>query len=94
MQPFLYIEKVNKKRTVDYANQHRGKEKPMKFPRMTGKIGFPPKSETGIPDGYSNLYEFEDDKKTTANKVFGKMNEFDVGNVKDSFAAWNAAYLR
>ena len=87
VQPFLYIEKVIKKRKVDEQvvdkNNKKGKGshkgKPLK-PFITSSHSNNNKNKTtnptkthSAPEGYSNLYDFENDKRNIANLIFQKM---------------------
>ena len=88
IQPFLYIEKVRNKNKVD-----KGKPAKMK-PFITSKNvrknqTVAPSAESKVPSGYSNLFEYETDKKNIANGLFQKLLESDVDNVKDLFNMWN-----
>lgn len=87
VQPFLYIEKViNKRKTNQLAaheknNKKGGTGKAMK-PFITSSHSNNNKNKTNNqtkitspPEGYSNLYDFENDKKHIANLIFQKMLE-------------------
>lgn len=41
------------------------------------------------PPGYANLFEYETDRKNTANLIFQKMLEAGINNVKDMYNLWN-----
>ena len=91
VQPFLYIEKVLNKNKVN-----KNKKEPKLAPFITSKIvrknqPIPSanSSQQKAPAGYSNLFEFEADKANTANKLFQKMLEAEIDNVKDLFQMWN-----
>ena len=49
IQPFLYIEKVMKKRTVDQINSKRGKQKEFVIPKAVKKSSFPEKVKLEVP---------------------------------------------
>lgn len=42
-----------------------------------------------IPVGYLNLYEYEEDKRRTAKKLFTKLLNADVRNLRDFYLIWN-----
>ena len=93
VQPFIYIEKVIKKQTVDQKLAKMSRPEPfvtssnMK-PRKTKKnIGGAPKTAS-IPEGYSCLFDYEEEKRKIANKVFDAMIESNVQNLKDIFMLW------
>lgn len=40
------------------------------------------------PEGFKNLYDYEEERRKIAGKVFEKMLEAEVHNVKDMFMLW------
>lgn len=85
----MYIEKVVKKQTVD--QKLRSSKKPTPF--ITSKVVRPKttvyKKETiEIPVGYSNLFQYEEDKRKIATKIFHKLLDMDIQNIKDMFSLW------
>lgn len=51
-------------------------------------------SHAPIPQGYSSLFDYETDKKNTANIIFQKMLQAEIDEVKDMFNLWNKDHRR
>lgn len=70
---------------------------PIKYPFITSKVSKSTRknlnarniSSIKAPDGYHSLFEYELDKKNIADKVYQKLVEAEVENVKDLFNLWN-----
>ena len=92
-QPFIYIEKVIKKQTVDQKLAKMKHPEPfvtstnMKH-RKTKKNNVPPSKTISIPEGYSCLFDYEEEKRKIASKLFDAMIESNVQNLKDIFMLW------
>jgi hypothetical protein len=46
------------------------------------------KTATKPPDGFKNLFDYEEERRRMAGKVFQKILEAEVHNVKDMFLLW------
>jgi hypothetical protein len=44
--------------------------------------------ETKPPEGFKSLYDYEEERRRMASKVFQKMLEAEVHNLKDMFLLW------
>jgi hypothetical protein len=44
--------------------------------------------ETKPPEGFKSLYDYEEERRRMASKVFQKMLEAEVQNLKDMFLLW------
>ena len=42
-----------------------------------------------VPSGYMNLFEYEEEKRKTAKKLFKKLMNCDITNLKDFYLMWN-----
>ena len=57
--------------------------KPRKTKKNEGVI-----APVEVPAGFSNLYDYEEEKRVIAGKLFQKMLESEVQNLKDMFMLW------
>jgi hypothetical protein len=58
-------------------------------PRKSKKDrGLPVNKNQDAPAGFKNLYDYEEEKRISANKIFQKLLEADVHNLKDMFMLW------
>ena len=42
-----------------------------------------------LPSGFKNLYDYEEERRRTAKKLFQKMLEADIRSLKDVFLLWS-----
>lgn len=90
IQPFLYIQKVMNKN-----KQAKDHTKSKLQPFITSKVvnkkrpASTSSNTAEAPAGYANLFDFETDKKNTANSLFQKLLEANIENVKGLHAAWS-----
>ena len=42
-----------------------------------------------LPEGYKSLFEYELDRKKTANTVFQRLLESEIDNIKEIYVLWN-----
>jgi hypothetical protein len=51
------------------------------------KDQLPSKAES-VPAGFKNLYDYEEERRRAAGRLFQKMEESDVHNLRDMFLLW------
>ena len=57
-------------------------------PRKTKKDNNPAPKASPFPSGFNSLYDYEEERRKIANKLFQKMLEGNVQNLKDMFLLW------
>lgn len=85
IQPFLYIEKVLNKKAKK-KEQEKVNPKPFMTTKLVKKGKDPALPQ--IPKGYKSLFEYELDKRVTAERIFDRLLECEIGNLLDIFTMW------
>lgn len=68
----------------------KGKLKPFITSKVVKGKGLQARAEVPLPLGYASLFEYEEDRRVTAVKVFSKLMENQIQNIKEMYFLWSS----